>query len=118
MTKSVDIDITAAEIARLSERSQAKAQQEHRAQTVRYDAINRQLHIETCRGEEFDVSVDLLQGVAGAEDSQIADMEILPGGEGLYWPELDASLLVHGICTGTYGSKRWMESLTVGQVSQ
>ena len=118
MTKSVDIDITVAEIAQLSERSQVRAQEEHRAQAVRYDAENRCLYIETCRGEEFGVNVDRLQGVADAEDTQIANIEILPGGEGLHWPELDASLLVHGSCTGVYGSKRWMENLAVKQTVQ
>ena len=47
MTKLVSPNITAAEIVRLSERSQAEAQKEHRAQVARYDALTRHLYIET-----------------------------------------------------------------------
>ncbi|NJM98035.1 MAG: DUF2442 domain-containing protein [Phormidesmis sp. RL_2_1] len=115
MSESMNTEITSAEIARLSARSQERAQIEHRAQKARYDSLTRCLLIKTRKGEDFRVNVDLLQGVASADDSQIANLEILPGGEGIHWPALDASLLVHGLCTGMYGSKRWMESLSVKQ---
>ncbi|MGC1308192.1 MAG: DUF2442 domain-containing protein [Phormidesmis sp.] len=108
MSESVDTSITLEDIERIRARSQQLEAVEHRAMAVRYDAGQKRLHIETLREDAFSVNVDLLQGVAGADDRQIANIEILPGGEGLYWPDLDASLLVHGICTGVYGSRRWM----------
>ena len=109
--KSKEVSITEADIARIAEQSRQREASEHRAREVRYEPSRRCLYIETYRGQTFSVNVDLLQGVARAGDTQISNIEILPGGEGLYWPDLDASLLVHGLCTGVYGSKNWIDGL-------
>lgn len=111
MTKATEMSITTADIERIRARSRQREEKEHRASAVHYDETQRRLHIETFKGAVFSVDADMLQGVAGASDAQVSNIEILPSGEALHWPDLDASLLVHGICTGVYGSKRWMESL-------
>ena len=52
-----------------------------------------------------------LQGLQSATKDQIARVEILGGGTGLHWADLDADLYVPGLLRGTYGTKKWMAKI-------
>jgi hypothetical protein len=52
-----------------------------------------------------------LQGLESGTKDQLARVEILGGGTGLHWPELDADLYVPGLLRGIYGSKKWMAEI-------
>lgn len=52
-----------------------------------------------------------LQGLQSATREQIAHVEILGGGTGLHWPDLDADLYVPALLRGIYGSKKWMAEI-------
>ncbi|MFZ3343225.1 MAG: DUF2442 domain-containing protein [Terriglobales bacterium] len=52
-----------------------------------------------------------LQGLQSATKDQLARVEILGGGTGLHWPEIDADLYVPGLLRGIYGSKKWMAEI-------
>lgn len=88
-----------------------ESRHKYRAKDVRYESNTRRLHIQTEGGEEKTFDIDLLQGVSGASDEDVGNIEVLGGGTGLHWPSIDASLLVHELCLGIYGTKRWMERL-------
>ena len=88
-----------------------ESKSKYRAKAVRYEPTTRTLHVQTERGEEKTFDIDLLQGVSGASDKDAANIEVLGAGTGLHWPNIDASLLVHELCLGIYGTKRWMERL-------
>ena len=49
-----------------------------------------------------------LQGLESGTKEQIANVEIVGGGAGLHWPDLDADLYVPGLLQGIYGNKHWM----------
>ena len=49
-----------------------------------------------------------LQGLESGTKQQIANVEIVGGGTGLHWPELDADLYVPALLRGVYGTKSWM----------
>ena len=83
----------------------------YRAKSVRYEPRGRKLYIQTECGEQKAFRIDLLQGLSGASDEAAADIEILAAGSGLHWPSLNASLLVHKLCMGIYGSNKWMKSI-------
>ena len=88
----------------------AASQGKYRAKAVRYEPATRTLYVQTtCEEKLFEL--DLLQGVSGATDEDAANIEILGAGSGLHWPNIDASLLVHELCLGIYGTQRWMETL-------
>ena len=59
-------------------------------------------------GLELGVPVDLVQGLAGAKASDLADIEISPTGLGLHWPRLDADLYLPALIEGMFGTRRWM----------
>jgi hypothetical protein len=52
-----------------------------------------------------------LQGLQSATKDQIARVEILGGGTGLHWPDLDADFYVPGLLRGIYGTKKWMAEI-------
>ncbi len=63
-------------------------------------------------GAELIISVDNLQGLAGASDDDLSEIELSPLGTNLHWPKLDEDFGVHNLFCGVYGSKTWMEQLT------
>jgi hypothetical protein len=52
-----------------------------------------------------------LQGLQSATKEQIGRVEILGGGTGLHWPDLDADFYVPGLLRGVYGTKKWMAEI-------
>jgi hypothetical protein len=49
-----------------------------------------------------------LQGLQSGTREQLARMEIVGGGTGIHWPDLDADLYVPAALRGIYGNKLWM----------
>lgn len=52
-----------------------------------------------------------LQGLQAATKEQISRIEILGGGTGLHWPELNVDLYVPSLLRGTYGNRQWMAKI-------
>ena len=52
-----------------------------------------------------------LQGLESGTAEQLSRIEIIGGGTGLHWPDLDADLHVPGLLRGIYGSKAWMAKI-------
>jgi len=78
------------------------------ARSVRYDPQRRLLQVELRNGASFTFPVDKVQGLAGASDRDLADVEISGGGYGLHWEKLDADLTVGGLSEGIFGTARYM----------
>lgn len=54
---------------------------------------------------------ELLQGLESGTSKQIAHVEIVGGGTGLHWPDLDADLYVPALLRGVYGTRQWMAKI-------
>ena len=52
-----------------------------------------------------------LQGLETGTPSQLGRVEIVGGGTGLHWPDLDADLYVPALLQGIYGTKLWMAKI-------
>ena len=52
-----------------------------------------------------------LQGLERGTQEQLARVEIVGGGTGLHWPDLDADLYVPALLRGVYGTKLWMAKI-------
>lgn len=81
------------------------------ATEARFLPERRRLYVVLSNGVELIIPVDLLQGLTGASNAALADIEITPLGTGLHWKQLDADLLVEGLAKGIFGSRSWMASL-------
>ena len=110
--KSMDRVINNAEIQAAEAAGQELLEHEHRAIRVIYESTPRKLHIISTLDAELILSVDKLQGLAGASDDDLSEIELSPFGTNLHWPRLDEDFGVHNLFCGVYGSKAWMERLT------
>lgn len=52
-----------------------------------------------------------LQGLSSASRDQISRIEVLGGGTGLHWPDLNVDLYVPALLRGTYGDRKWMAKI-------
>ena len=62
-------------------------------------------------GRRHVIPREKLQGMQSATTKQLARVEILGGGTGLHWPDLDADFYVPGLLRGVYGTKKWMAEI-------
>lgn len=99
------------QLAEADARTAAADASEPRARTARYDKRSGRVVIELTNGCAFAFPAVLGQGLTGATAEQLAAVEVMPGGFGLRWEELDADLAVPSLVAGIFGSKRWMAEL-------
>ena len=59
-------------------------------------------------GAELAFPPRLAEGLAGAPNDSLAEIEVSSAGLGLHWPKLDADLYVPALLQGVLGSKKWM----------
>jgi hypothetical protein len=52
-----------------------------------------------------------LQGLQSGTVEQLSRIEIVGGGTGLHWPDLDADIYVPALLRGIYGNKLWMAKI-------
>jgi len=83
----------------------------HIARTAYYDPTTKELVVVLVGGKEVRVSVNLLQGLQGASDDVLAQVQVTPAGTGVYWEALDVDLGVEGLLQGVYGTRDWMQRL-------
>ncbi len=99
------------QFAEAKKREQERLLTEPRAGSARYDAQTRRVRIELLNGCSLFVPVDLLQGLRGASDEDLADFSLMPRGFDLHWHKLDAQFTVDGLLKGLFGTKKWMAAL-------
>ncbi len=80
---------------------------EPHARAAHYDRDSGLLIIELTNGATYSVPARHLQGLADANDEQIARIDI-GSGHGLHWDELDADFTVGGLLAGRFGTAKYM----------
>ena len=81
------------------------------AVAARYDKARRQIVVELANGMSLLVPARLIQGLQDATAKELAEIEILGAGSGLYWPQLAVDIGVEGLLIGRFGTKSWMVDL-------
>lgn len=81
------------------------------ARHARYNPLSRELEVELRDGRRVSVSVDLIEGLQGASDEALSQVEVTPAGTGLHWEALDADVSVPFLVRGVYGTRAWMAQL-------
>lgn len=84
---------------------------EPRAVAASYNRNTGRVRIDLVNGCAFEFPTALAQGLAGASEDELAQVEVYPGGEGLRWERLDADLSVPGLIAGVFGGGEWMRQL-------
>jgi hypothetical protein len=78
---------------------------EPRAISARYDQAARRLVIDLNRGVTLLIDPDLVSELRGASLEEIAEIELLPSGNGLHWERLDLDISVPGLLVDLMGTK-------------
>lgn len=101
-----------AEIARAIERAK-RLREEPLATAAEYQAGPGLdlLILKLSDGRRHVIPREDLQGLQSGTAEQLARIEIVGGGTGLHWPDLDADLYVPGLLRGVYGNKLWMAKI-------
>lgn len=112
MTKKAlsDQDVLA-QIPAARKRAKVERQTEPVAVAARFDRQSRRIEVELSNGCQFSFPAALGQGLRGASDKDLAQVEVAPGGIGLHWERLDADLLVSSFLQGIFGTRRWMQEI-------
>ena len=66
------------------------------------------LSIELSNGASFAIPARLIQGLEHASNDELAEIEITASGTGLYFPAVDADILVLPLLAGVVGSRSFM----------
>ncbi|HEV7589770.1 MAG TPA: DUF2442 domain-containing protein [Longimicrobium sp.] len=100
-----------AELASAADRGWNASRMEPRAQTACYDAADGRVAIELTDRCTFAFPPALLQGLGRATEEELATVEVLPGGESIYWECLDVGFSVPNLVAGSFGTEAWMREL-------
>jgi hypothetical protein len=93
------------EIERARSAGRRLAGREARASSARYDAANRRIVVELTNGATFAFPPDLAEGLVGASDAALGEVEVLGEGHGLHWESLDVDFTVPGLLAGVFGTR-------------
>lgn len=88
------------------------------AVTARYSAQRGVFTIAFDNGTELSVRPAAVQGLEGAADDELADIELTPGGFGLLWPKANVAHSVAALLADALGTKLLAQAMaTVGGLS-
>lgn len=97
--------------AEATKRGKAAMSKGAHAIDARYDKATRRVVIDLASGVTLLIPARLIQGLRKASAKELAEIEILGAGSGLYWPKLEVDIGVAGLMEGVFGTKAWMAEL-------
>ena len=97
-----------AEIDVALERGRAARDSEPRAVTAAFDITQRKLVVSLSNGVSVTIPPGLIQGLDGATDDQLAEVQVQGKGYGLNWASLDVDVSVPGLMAGVFGTQSYM----------
>lgn len=85
------------QFAEATERGKAEMDNGVVATAARYDKAKRRLVVDLANGMTVLIPPHLLQGLQEAKPKELAEVELLGVGSGLYWPQLDVDIALSGL---------------------
>ena len=77
-----------------------------RAKSARYDRQSGRIVMELTNGCAFAFPASMVPGLTAATPRQIAALDVLPGGSGLVWDELNADIGVPALLLSSFGRRQ------------
>lgn len=81
------------------------------AKSARYDRQTKRVVLELTNGSTFAFPARLAQGLDGAAEADLADIEVWGEGYALRWEKLDVDFTVPGLVAGIFGTRKYMAQL-------
>lgn len=85
------------QFAEATERGNAEIDDGVFATAARYDKAKQRLVVDLANGMTLLIPTHLLQGLQEAKPKELAEVEILGVGSGLYWPQLNIDIALSGL---------------------
>lgn len=101
-------ELTDEQIAAANERGRIVRETQPHAASARYDAKSGRVVIDLTNGATLAFPAELVEGLHDASPAEIAEIEVIGGGFGLHWPQLDEDYTVPGLVNGVFGTAKWM----------
>ncbi len=118
MSKSVineNLEIDEEEFERQSaaatERGKKWLAETPKAINAKYDRKTKRLVLDLENGATLIVPTENVQGLRGATDEELAEVELLLENTTLHWEKLDADFYVSSFMRGVFGTPKWMAEL-------
>jgi hypothetical protein len=94
-------------------RAQAREFEAADARVVRaeYEAKMDSLKLSFSDGLIVSIPRNHLQGLEGANRSELSNIELVGHGTGLHWPRLDVDHYVFGLLQHRFGTRRWISEI-------
>ena len=102
------VHLTDEEFEAATRRGEERMRTDPRATSARYDAETGRVVIELANGCTYIFPAAMAQELHGADDADLAEIQIDGAGFNLHWPRLDADLYVPATVAGVFGTKAWM----------
>ncbi len=83
-----------------------------KANSVKYDGKTKHLVLDLDNGATLIVPTENVQGLRGASDADLAEVELLLEKTTLHWEKLDVDFYVSSFMRGVFGTPKWMAELT------
>lgn len=100
-----------AEYRAATRRGERELARKRYAIAARYDAAKDRIIVELANGSMFGFPRRLLPYLADASPAQLAEIELLPGGDALHWESLDMDYEVYGLQRWIFDSRSPMKEL-------
>jgi hypothetical protein len=84
------------------------APEDRRAVAAYYEKNKDRVVLALTNGVEVSIPRAGLQGLEHATDVQAAEIELLGGGTGLHWPQMNVDHYVPGLLNNIFGTAAWM----------
>jgi hypothetical protein len=94
-----------------AERGKARRNSEPHAVSASFDKQRGLLVVVLSNRTEMAFPIAEIEGLAGAADDDLEQIEIEPFGFGLHWPRLDADVYIPALLKGVLGSRTWMAAI-------
>jgi Protein of unknown function (DUF2442) len=104
-------EITKAEFDAANERGRILRETVPHAVAARYDVETGHIIVDLTNGATFAFPPHLVERLVGASPEQLAQVEVMGGGYGLGWDDLDEHITVPGLLNGIFGTAKWMAHL-------
>ncbi|HEV7835193.1 MAG TPA: DUF2442 domain-containing protein [Caballeronia sp.] len=102
------VDITEHQMREAEERMIKHVAEHPVAVSVSFNPADGRVAIELSNGALFAIPARIIQGLENASDSDLNVIEITASGTGLYFPIVDADILVAPLLAGVLGSRSFM----------
>jgi len=105
---TVLVEITERQMREAEERARKHVTENPVALSAVFIPEDGRLSIELSNGASFAIPARLIQGLEHASNEDLEEIEITASGTGLYFPAVDADILVLPLLAGVVGSRSFM----------